>query len=79
LLRASGIAAPPVSLHWKEQILALFASVEQQDREVTSLVAGSQAAQQNLAKVSADFRSNHQAIRLLLGELQDPAGDRAVK
>ena len=46
---------------------------------VTSLVAGSQTNEQNLAKVSADFRSNYQTIRLLLAGLTASAGDRTVK
>ena len=79
LLRPSGIAAPPVPSNWQDQMLALFAAVQQQDRDVTSLVAGSQTNEQNLAKVSADFRSNHQTVRLLLGGLSGSAGDRTVK
>jgi hypothetical protein len=79
LLRASAAAAPAVSTNWQDQIFALFAAVKQQDRDVTSLVAGSQTNEQNLAKVSADFRSNYQTIRLLLAGLTVSAGDRTLK
>jgi len=79
LVHASGVPASATPLNWKDQILALFAAVQQQDRDITSLVAGSPTNEQNPAKVSADFRSNHQTIRLLLGGLRELAGDRLVK
>lgn len=79
LLQASAAAAPAVSSNWQHQISALFAAVQQQDRDVTSLVAGSQTNGQNLAKVSVDFRSNYQTIRLLLAGLTVSAGDRTLK
>jgi anti-sigma factor RsiW len=70
LLRAPAAATPAASSNWPNQILALFTAVEQQDRDVTSLVSGSQTPEQNLAQVSAEFRSSHQAIHLLLGSLK---------
>jgi len=79
LLHAPAAAAPAISSNWQDRIFALFAAVQQQDRDVTTLVAGSQTNEHNLAKVSADFRSNYQTIRLLLAGLTASAGDRTVK
>lgn len=70
LARAPAAGPPVSSSNWQDEVLALFAAVEQQDRDVTSLVAGSETNEQNLAQVSAEFRFNHQAIRSLLGSLK---------
>ena len=70
LVHAPAAAALAVPSNWRDQVFALFAAVEQQDRDVTNLVAGSQTDEQNLAKVSAEFRSKHQAIHSLLDSLK---------
>lgn len=70
LIHAPAGGRPASSSNWRDQILALFAAVRQQDRDVTSLLAGPQSNEQNLGPVSAEFRSNHQAIRALLGYLK---------
>lgn len=79
LVHAPASGAPASSSGWRNRILALFAAVQQQDRDVTNLVAGPQANPRNLAQVSAEFRSYHQAIHFLLGSLGDAAGDHSVK
>jgi hypothetical protein len=70
LIRAPAAGTPAPSSNWRDQVFALFAAVEQQDRDVTSLVAGSQTDDRNLSQVSAEFRSRHQAIHSLLDSLK---------
>jgi anti-sigma factor RsiW len=70
LLRTPGAAAPVIPSNWRDQVIALFAAVEQQDRDVTDLVAASQTNERNLSQVSAEFRFRHQAIHALLDSLK---------
>jgi len=70
LIRAPAAGTQAPSSNWRDQVFALFAAVEQQDRDVTSLVAGSQTNDRNLSQFSAEFRSRHQAIHSLLDSLK---------
>jgi hypothetical protein len=65
--------------NWRGRILALFNTVQQQDRLVARLVVSSQTYGQNLATASAEFRSVRQAINALLAGLQDLTGAPAAK
>jgi hypothetical protein len=79
LLPASDEVPPVLPSNWRPRIIALFNAVQQQDRLVARLVVGSQTNGQNIATVSAEFGSTHQAIRFLLAGLKDFAGDPAAK
>jgi hypothetical protein len=70
LIRAPAAGTQAPSSNWRDQVFALFAAVQQQDRDVTSLVAGSQTNERNLPQVSADFRSRHQAVHSLFDSLK---------
>jgi hypothetical protein len=74
------IPAPPAPpANWRAGVLALFAAVQQQDRLVSSLVAGSRTNSQNLATASANIWTAHETIRALLGDLRDLNGAAAIK
>jgi hypothetical protein len=79
LLPASEAKAPAISGDWRTRILALFSAVQQQDRLVYGLVAGSQTNGQNLATASANLRVARETIRALLGYLKDLDGDPIAK
>jgi hypothetical protein len=66
---ASGSRAIPAA--WRARISALFSAVQQQDRLVASLVAGTQINGQNLATASANLRAEHGIIHTLLEGLKD--------
>ena len=63
--------SPAIPVAWRTSISALFLAVQQQDRLVSSLVAGSQINGQNLATASANLRAEHERIRVLLEGLRD--------
>ena len=65
--------------NWRGRILALFNTVQQQDRLVARLVVSSQTYGQNLATASAEFRSVRRAINALLAGLQDLTRAPAAK
>jgi hypothetical protein len=79
LLPASDAKAPAISGDWRTRILALFSAVQQQDRLVSGLVAGSQTDGQNLATASSNLRVARETIRALLGGLKDLNGDSVTK
>jgi hypothetical protein len=79
LLPASNSATTAIPSNWQARLLSLFTAVQQQDRLVASLVVGSQSDVQNIATASADLRSAHQAINVLLGGLKDLAGDPTTR
>ena len=63
--------SPAIPVAWRTRISALFSAVQQQDRLVSGLVAGSQVNGQNLATASANLRAEHERIRVLLEGLRD--------
>jgi anti-sigma factor RsiW len=63
--------SPAIPVAWRTRISALFSAVQQQDRLVSGLVAGSQINGQNLATASANLRAEHERIRVLLEGLRD--------
>ena len=63
--------SPAIPVAWRTRISALFSAVQQQDRLVLGLVAGSQINGQNLATASANLRAEHERIRVLLEGLRD--------
>jgi len=63
--------SPTIPVAWRTRISALFSAVQQQDRLVSGLVAGSQINGQNLATASANLRAEHERIRVLLEGLRD--------
>ena len=63
--------SPAIPVAWRTRISALFSAVQQQDRLVSGLVAGSQINGQNLATASANLRAEHGRIRVLLEGLRD--------
>jgi hypothetical protein len=72
-------AAMAMPANWRARILALFWAVQQQDRLVSSLVAGSQSDGQNLMKASSNLRTAHETIHELLGSLKGLNSDHVVK
>lgn len=79
LLPSSDTAVPVVPSDWRARIRSLFAVVQRQDRLTASLVVGSETQGQNIATVSAEFLSAHQAISALLAGLKDLAGEPTPK
>jgi len=79
LLPSRGAGAEAIPATWRARILALFSAVQQQDRLVSSLVAGSQSDGQNLVTVSSNLRTAHETIYALLGGLKDLNGDHVAK
>jgi hypothetical protein len=75
--RGAEVAAIPAT--WRARILTLFSAVQQQDRLVSSLVAGSQADGQNLVTVSSNLRTAHETIHDLLAGLKDLNGGHVAK
>jgi hypothetical protein len=79
LLPASSAGTPAIPSNWRPRILALFSAVQQQDRLVSSLVAGSQTNGQNLATASSNLRTAHETAHALLEGLKDLNGDPVAK
>jgi hypothetical protein len=79
LLPASNAGTPAIPSNWRPRILALFSAVQQQDRLVSSLVAGSQTNGQNLATASSNLRTAHETAHALLEGLKDLNGDPVAK
>jgi len=79
LLPSRGAGAEALPATWRPRILALFSVVQQQDRLVSSLVAGSQTNGQNLVTASSNLRTAHETIHTLLGGLKDLSGDHVAK
>jgi hypothetical protein len=75
LLPDPSVMAPAIPVKWRARILALFSAVQQQDRLVSSLVAGSQTDGQNLVTVSANLRLAQKTIHALLDGLKELNGD----
>jgi hypothetical protein len=71
LLPSSPAQKPEPPGNWRAGILALFARVQQQDSLIASLVAGTQPNGRGAAAASEGFRSTHEEIRALLGELNN--------
>ena len=71
LLPPSDSPATPLPATWRARVLSLFNAVQQQDRLVTSLVAGPEIAGQNLTLVSANLRLTHTSIAALLDGLKE--------
>lgn len=67
----SAPGSPAIPANWRARISALFSAVQQQDRLVSGLVAGSQINGQNLATASANLRTVHETIHALLEGLKD--------
>jgi hypothetical protein len=67
----SAPGSPALPATWRARISALFSAVQQQDRFVSGLVAGSQLNGLNLATASANLRAAHETIRALLDGLRD--------
>jgi hypothetical protein len=79
LLLPSDARIPTIPTEWRERIVALFGAVQQQDRLISGLVAGSQTDGQSIATASGNFRVTHKMIDALLDGLKDLSADRAVK
>jgi hypothetical protein len=79
LLPPSDPAATVPPSNWRQTTLALFAAVQQQDRLIATLLAGSETDGQSSAMASAEFRSAHHAINALLAGLQNLAAYPAAK
>ena len=79
LLPPSDPAATVLPSNWRQTTLALFAAVQQQDRLIATLLAGSETDGQSSAMASAEFRSAHHAINALLAGLQNLAAYPAAK
>lgn len=72
LLPPSRPARAEIPADWRSGILALFDFVQQQDSLVAALVVGTQTNSQTVAVASDQFRSAHEAILRLAGELRPP-------
>ncbi len=67
----SAPGSPAIAAPWRARISALFATVQQQDRLVASLVAGTQINGQNIATASTNLRAARVTIHTLLEGLKD--------
>ena len=79
LLPPSNAGTPTIPAGWRTKIISLFFAVQQQDRLISGLVAGSQTNEQNLATASANLRVTHGTIDALLKGLKDLTGDPVIK
>jgi hypothetical protein len=70
--------APAIPANWRARILALFSVIQQQDRLVSSLVAGSEMDGKKLVTASANLRVAQKTIHALLDGLKELNGD-AIK
>jgi hypothetical protein len=75
LLPPSDHEASAIPANWRARIVALFSAVQQEDRLVSGLVAGSQTDGQNLATASANLRVAHETVQVLVAGLKDLKGD----